>query len=164
MSKENFSISISKEYLNFSAAHFMVFKDGSREPLHGHNYRLSFWGEARSLNDDMVFDFRKIKPLIKNLCDTLDHRLLLPQQNEQLTIERDELNTKITTPDNSIFSIPTQDILELPIENISVERLACYLSSRIDEIIQEKYDYHFSSSKVEIEESKGQSATFERRD
>ena len=51
-----FSIKVYKQYFNFASSHFMLFKDGTREPLHGHNYRVQIKGNALDLNDDMVFD------------------------------------------------------------------------------------------------------------
>ena len=38
--QESWSISIDKDYLKFSAAHFLIFPDGTAERLHGHNYRV----------------------------------------------------------------------------------------------------------------------------
>ena len=39
-------IEVDKEYLKFSAAHFLIFPDGSAERLHGHNYRVYVEVEA----------------------------------------------------------------------------------------------------------------------
>ena len=38
---EQHSIVLDKQYFNFAAAHFLIFADGAREPLHGHNYLAS---------------------------------------------------------------------------------------------------------------------------
>ena len=38
---ERWSILIEKEYLKFSCAHFLIFPDGSKERLHGHNYQVT---------------------------------------------------------------------------------------------------------------------------
>ena len=38
--RERWSIAIDKDYLKFSAAHFLIFPDGSAERLHGHNYKV----------------------------------------------------------------------------------------------------------------------------
>ena len=38
---ERWSIAIDKEYLKFSCAHFLIFADGSKERLHGHNYHVA---------------------------------------------------------------------------------------------------------------------------
>lgn len=93
-----YSINIFKQYLNFSASHFVIFANGIREPLHGHNYSVALKLYSPSLKDDMVFNFLDIKPLLKRICDSLDHHLLLPTQNPFLEIiddERDNRNFKI---------------------------------------------------------------------
>ena len=58
--EENYSIKVYKQYFNFASSHFLIFDDGTREPLHGHNYRVMFKGEAGQLTGDMVFDFLEI--------------------------------------------------------------------------------------------------------
>jgi len=62
----------------------MIFEDGTREPLHGHNYRVQVKGEAPQLSGDMVFDFLDIKPIVREVCDSLDHKLLIPKDNKFL--------------------------------------------------------------------------------
>ena len=42
-----FSVSIGKELLRFTAAHFIAFR-GFREPLHGHTYRVESRCAGRS--------------------------------------------------------------------------------------------------------------------
>ena len=40
MGRESFRVHVTKDYLKFSAAHFIAYP-GFRERLHGHNYRVS---------------------------------------------------------------------------------------------------------------------------
>ncbi|MBP9682742.1 MAG: 6-carboxytetrahydropterin synthase [Bacteriovorax sp.] len=155
-----FSIRVYKQYFNFASSHFMLFKDGSREPLHGHNYRVQIKGNALELNDDMVFDFLDIKPIVRSLCDSLDHKLLIPRDNASLRIETQEKNYIFTTKDESVFSIPKTDALILPIENTSAERLACYLAHQIKELVLEKFHFEFKELEVEVEETPGQAAIY----
>ena len=69
---ERWSIELQKEYFKFSAAHFLIFPDGSAERLHGHNYRV-FVEVDGSLSDyGLVIDFNAIKPLVRELLDQLD--------------------------------------------------------------------------------------------
>ena len=131
----------------------MLFKDGSREPLHGHNYRVQIKGNALELNDDMVFDFLDIKPIVKAICDSLDHKLLIPRDNAFLRIETQEKNYLFTTKDESVFSIPQTDALILPIENTSAERLAGYLAGQIKQKVLETFQFEFSELEVEVEET-----------
>jgi 6-pyruvoyl-tetrahydropterin synthase len=138
----------------------MIFENGSREPLHGHNYRVQVKGEAPELSGDMVFDFLDIKPIIRDVCNSLDHKLLLPKLCEKLKIFEEDKNFVITTPDESYFSIPKTDVLLLPILNTSAERIAVYICDQIREIMNQKYGFKFNSLEVEVEETPGQSAVY----
>lgn len=138
----------------------MLFKDGSREPLHGHNYRVQVKGNALELDDDMVFDFLDIKPIVREICDTLDHKLLIPKDNPHLFIETRENNYILKTKDESVFSIPKTDVLILPIENTSAERIASFLAYQIKDKVMEKFNFSFKELEIEVEETPGQSAVF----
>lgn len=155
-----YSIRVYKQYFNFASSHFMLFKDGSREPLHGHNYRVQIKGNALDLDNDMVFDFLDIKPIVREVCDTLDHKLLIPRNNPHLHIEEREKNYILSTRDESFFSIPQTDVLILPIENTSAERLAAFLACQIRDKIFDKFKFEFKELEVEVEETPGQSAVF----
>ena len=138
----------------------MIFDNGEREPLHGHNYRVQVRGEAPQLEGDMVFDFLNIKPIVREVCDSLDHKLLIPKDNKHLKIFTEKKNYVIETPDESVFSIPTQDVLLLPILNTSAERLAVYICDEIRKKVLTKYGFSFNSLEVEVEETPGQSAVY----
>lgn len=155
-----FSIRVYKQYFNFASSHFMLFKDGSREPLHGHNYRVQIKGNALELDNDMVFDFLDIKPIVRDICNSLDHKLLIPRDNSKLRIEEREKNFIFRTMDESEFSIPKTDVLILPIENTSAERIACYLAYQIKDAVKAKFNFEFKELEVEVEETPGQSAVF----
>jgi 6-pyruvoyltetrahydropterin/6-carboxytetrahydropterin synthase len=156
----SFSIKVYKQYFNFAASHFMIFEDGSREPLHGHNYRVMVKGETPELNDDMVFDFLDIKPIVRQVCDSLDHKLIIPKNHPKLRIDTAGKNTVITTPDESMFSIPSTDVLLLPIANTSAELMAVHLTHEIRELVKSKYGFSFATLEIEVEETPGQSAVY----
>ena len=71
LAMERWGIDIAKEYFKFSAAHFLIFPDGSAERLHGHNYRVTVSIEAQLTRFGLVIDFQHIKPVIKALVDEL---------------------------------------------------------------------------------------------
>ncbi len=155
-----FSIRVYKQYFNFASSHFMLFKDGTREPLHGHNYKVQIKGNALELDNDMVFDFLDIKPIVREVCDSLDHKLLIPKNNNNLKIETRDKNFIFTTKDESVFSIPQSDVLILPIENTSAERIAAYLAYQIRDIVKDRFQFEFKELEIEVEETPGQSAIF----
>lgn len=138
----------------------MIFENGTREPLHGHNYRVQVRGEAPSLEGDMVFDFLDIKPIVREVCDSLDHKLLIPKDNKHLKIYTEKKNYVIETPDESMFSIPMSDVLLLPILNTSAERIAVYICDQIRAKVTQKFGFSFNSLEVEVEETPGQSAVY----
>ncbi len=138
----------------------MIFENGGREPLHGHNYRVQVRGEAPELEGDMVFDFLDIKPIVREVCDSLDHKLLIPKENKFLKIYSEKKNYIIETPDESVFSIPMSDVLLLPILNSSAERLAVYICDEIKKKVSLKFGFSFKSIEVEVEETPGQSAVY----
>lgn len=155
-----YSIKVYKQYFNFASSHFMIFENGSREPLHGHNYRVMLKGEVPALSGDMVFDFLDIKPIVREVCDSLDHKLLVPKDNTQLKIYTDKKNFVIETPDESYFSIPQTDVLLLPILNTSAERIAVYICDEIRQRVKDRFGFSFNNLEVEVEETPGQSAVF----
>ncbi len=155
-----YAIKVYKEYFNFAASHFLIFKDGTREPLHGHNYRVSLRGDAIDLDGDMVFDFLDIKPIVREVCDSLDHKLLLPSENENLRIDTKENNFEVRPIDGSFFSFPKQDVLLLDLPNTSAERLAIYLANEINALTKERFNFSFKSLEIEVEETKGQCAIY----
>jgi 6-pyruvoyltetrahydropterin/6-carboxytetrahydropterin synthase len=138
----------------------MIFENGTREPLHGHNYRVMVKGEAPALAGDMVFDFLDIKPIVREVCDFLDHKLMVPKDNKHLKIYTEKKNYVIETPDESMFSIPMTDVLLLPIQNTSAERIAVYICDEIRNKVKAKFGFAFNSLEVEVEETPGQSAVY----
>ena len=138
----------------------MLFKDGTREPLHGHNYRVQVKGNAPELDDDMVFDFLNIKPIVRKICDSLDHKLMIPKNHPHIIIEDRENNFNIVCPDKSVFSIPKTDVLLMPIENTSAERIAAYLALEIRNEVLAQYKFEFLELEIEVEETPGQSAVY----
>ena len=156
----NYSIKVYKQYFNFASSHFLIFDDGTREPLHGHNYRVMLKGEVSELNSDMVFDFLDIKPIVREVCDSLDHKLMIPKLNPQLKIFEEDKNLVIIPPCESKFSIPKEDVLLLPILNTSAERLAIYLCDEIRRLTLERFNFRFAHLEIEVEETPGQSAIY----
>ena len=156
----DFSIKVNKQYFNFACSHFLIFSNGTRESLHGHNYRVTVCGHTPELAQDMVFDFLDIKPIVREVCDSLDHKLLLPGENTQVQFIENGQNLEYRTPDGSFFSFPQKDVLILPLTNISAERLAIYIAKKIAKKIFEKFSFKFKELEVEVEETPGQSACF----
>ena len=154
---KSWSITIEKDYLKFSAAHFLIFPDGTAERLHGHNYKV--FVEVHTQLDDhgLVINFKEIKPLIKELVDELDEHLLLPGQHPVLTCERRDDGTSEVRYQERRYMIPSDEIIVLPVTNTSAENLAGYLAETLLERMSQRFEgVRVESLRVGVEETEGQ--------
>jgi 6-pyruvoyltetrahydropterin/6-carboxytetrahydropterin synthase len=156
-----FRIRVDQDYLKFSSAHFLLFANGECESLHGHNYRA--WAELEgSLEaNDYVFDFTTVKPLMKKICDRLDHRVLLPTENAALRIEKGDSVIEAVYYEKR-YRFPAGDVLLLPIHNTSAELLARHICGELKQEITARFGgRNLAMIRVGVEESFGQEASYE---
>src|SRR5688572_1508948 len=127
---ERWSIAIQKDYLKFSAAHFLIFPDGRAERLHGHNYKVFVDVHTDLDEHGLVVNFSEIKPLVRTLCDELDEHMLLPGQHPVLTATRvgDHLDVRYK---ERKYLIPFEEAIVLPIGNTSAENLAAWFGREL---------------------------------
>ncbi|MFO1055264.1 MAG: 6-carboxytetrahydropterin synthase [Planctomycetota bacterium] len=155
--KQTWSIQIHKDYLKFSAAHFLIFPDGSAERLHGHNYKV--WVEVETPLDahGLVINFKLIKPIIREIVDSLDEYVIIPGRHPVLTcVELGDGQSEIRYRERR-YLIPTAEIRVLPITNSSAENLASYVADRLRERLAERMpDVRPTRIEVGVEETPGQ--------
>jgi len=158
-----FGVRVEKQYFEFSIAHFLLFADGTREPLHGHNYRCIVEAEGTLSADDMVLNYITFKPVVKKVCAELDHRTVLPLKNPDLRVWREAPQVCAQYRDGSRFSFPEQDCVLLDVHNTSTEILAVHVTNRLVEELAKTPDLaRLSKLRVGIEEAPGQMSWFER--
>src|SRR5262245_17393561 len=85
--RETWGINLNKEYFQFSCAHFLIFPDGSKERLHGHNYHVSVEIEGDLSPHGLVIDFLEAKPIVRALCDELNEHWIVPAAHPHLKVE-----------------------------------------------------------------------------
>src|SRR3989337_3705640 len=107
-----FSIEVAKDYFNFASAHFLIFANGRREALHGHNYQVSVALEGEMDRAGVVLDFITFKPLVKRVCDDLDHRTLIQNRSPLLRVRQDRKGVKVLYKDQQIV-LPRRDVILL---------------------------------------------------
>lgn len=154
---ESWSIEIHKDYLKFSAAHFLIFPDGTAERLHGHNYKV--YVEVHSGLDPhgLVLNFKDIKPRIRALCDELDEHLLIPGEHKVLTAERRDDGQMEIRYQERRYLIPAEEVIVLPINNSSAENLAGYLAHRLWERLKADFpEAPMQKLVLGVEETEGQ--------
>ena len=123
-------IEISKEYLNFSAGHFTIFGPDERENLHGHNFQVRCAVTAVVGENGMAFDYVLLKRVMRELCDQLDERMLLPERSPYLDLEHRDGMVVAHFGDEEIPFL-ARDCLPLPIRNVTIEELAVLLLERL---------------------------------
>jgi 6-pyruvoyltetrahydropterin/6-carboxytetrahydropterin synthase len=161
--RERFGVRVYKEAFNFAAAHFLIFADGTREELHGHNYQVRFAAEGGLDAGDLVLDFLKIKPIVKKVCDAFDHRVILPLRNERLAVAREEGSVVAVYEGRDRFSFPVGDVVLLDLHNTSTERLAEHIAGRVlERVAVEVPRARLARVEVEVEESAGQCGVYQR--
>lgn len=160
--QESFHVHVTKDYLKFSAAHFIAYP-GFREKLHGHNYRVSIAVHGPLGRQGYVVDFGVVKRIARRLCERLDERVLIPEQSDCLTI-REEAERVVVRYEQDEFSFPRGDVLLLPIIHSSAEELAQYLAGEMRRELAEEGIGVLTAIEVGVEESFGQAAVFRRED
>lgn len=158
---ETYRVRVTKDYLTFCSAHFIVFHGSQCERLHGHNYRIGAELEAVLDEDFLVFDFIALKGILREISNELDHRLLVPLESSKFSIELGEERVRIAYEDRE-WIVPRGDCALLPIENTTAERLAYHVSSRLLEELERRGMKRLVRMSVEVEESPGQSAVYTR--
>ncbi len=115
--------------LRFSAAHFITF-GGKCERLHGHNYGVLVEVEGTLNEDKLVFDFTVLKQLTREICHRLNHRFLLPMHNSHLQLNELPNEWEVRFGEKR-YIFPRADVVELPIDNSTAERLAEYICGEL---------------------------------
>jgi 6-pyruvoyltetrahydropterin/6-carboxytetrahydropterin synthase len=156
-----FSIKVQKDYFNFASAHFLIFANGSREALHGHNYQVSVAVEGALDSAGVVLDFITFKPLVKRVCDELDHRTLIQNKSPVLQIRQSKQQVEVRYKSQQIV-LPKRDVILLPLVNTSTELLAEHIATEIRQKVRQKFPQaRLQAIEVGVEESRGQRGFFQ---
>src|SRR5262245_52256032 len=155
---ESFKVFVTKDYLKFSAAHFIAY-EGFREALHGHNYRVSVEVEGQLGPDGYVVDFGVVKKMARDLCGQLDEKVLVPAASNVLAV-REEDGQVILVSQTGRFAFPRGDCAMLPIVHSSAEELARYLAGELRRRLHDQGVERVKAIQVGVEETPGQAAFY----
>jgi 6-pyruvoyltetrahydropterin/6-carboxytetrahydropterin synthase len=156
-----FKVSVSKDDLVFSSAHFITFAGHRCEGLHGHNYRVRVTLEG-ALDEEVwfVFDFVQLKKIMRRLCDEIDHKVLLPLENPKLQVVDAGDSVTVAYEGKPRYVFPKVDCSLLPIPNSTVEMLAELLADRLRGELDTLGARGLTSIEMEVEENFGQWAVY----
>jgi 6-pyruvoyltetrahydropterin/6-carboxytetrahydropterin synthase len=159
-----FSVSVAKDYLVFSSAHFITFAGHRCEGLHGHNYRARATVEG-ALDQEtwFVFDFVVLKRLMKELCDEIDHKVLLPLENPKIQVTEAGDAVNVAVEGEPRYRFPRVDCALLPVPNTTVEMLAELLAGRLRAQLESMGARGLTAIEMEVEENFGQWAVYREK-
>jgi 6-pyruvoyltetrahydropterin/6-carboxytetrahydropterin synthase len=158
---ERWSIELAKEDFKFSAAHFLIFPDGSAERLHGHNYRVFVEIEAALGRHGLVMDFKQVKPVIREMVAELDEHWLVPGEHDELSVrQRDDGIVEVRYRER-YYAAPREDVVVLPINNTSAENFATWFGRDLRRRLAERFeDVAVRHLRVAVEETSGQRGVY----
>jgi len=157
----DYRVSVTKDYLVFSSAHFITFAGHRCEGLHGHNYRVRVTIEG-ALNEEswFVFDFVELKGIMKRLCDEIDHLVLLPLESDRVKVVEEGEVVRVSVDGKPRYVFPRKDCALLPVPNTTVEMLARLLTIRLKAAIRPEALPDLTAIEMEVEENFGQVAVY----
>lgn len=154
---ESYRVHLDREDLVFCAAHFITYGGGGCESLHGHNYRVSVTVEGEPDEHGLVVDFLVLQEIVERLVGRLDHRTLLPGESDEIEVRREDGSVRALRGDLE-YRFPERDVVVLPVDNTTAERIAGHLARRLAAELEEAGAAGLRRVEMEVEESFGQSA------
>src|SRR5262245_58331737 len=152
---ESFHVRVTKDYLVFSAAHFITFNGNVCERLHGHNWRVAAEIAGPLDENHYVFDFIALRDALQKIVNELDHRMLLPTLHKSIRVNESTNEVEACFEDRR-WVFPREDCLLLPVENTTAERLAWWIGKRLQEIVPSTAFRKMTHLRLEVEENFGQ--------
>ena len=157
----HFSVSVSKDYLTFSAAHFLTIPDHKCESLHGHNYVVTVLVEGPvDRTTGFVVDFAVVKKVLRPVIDRIDHKVLVPAANPAVVIGTEGDATVVQYRGVRRFQFPSAHVAIVPVSDTTAELLAEYLALAVRDGLALEGVAGLASVLVDVEESPGQSGRY----
>jgi len=155
-----YHVSVEKDELVFSAAHFITFNGNICERLHGHNYRVRAEAAGPLDENQYVFDFIALRDNLKVLTQELDHRVLLPTRHPTIHVSANDQEVTAQYEERR-WVFPREDCILLPLVQTTAELLAKYLGERLLERLSFQNIPRPETLRISVDECYGQWATCE---
>lgn len=152
---ERYHVRISKDYLVFSAGHFITYDGDICERLHGHNYRVAAEVHGPLDENQYVVDFIALRDTLKEIVDELDHHMLLPTEHPLIQVQASDVRVEVNFRDRQ-WVFPRDDCILLPMANTTTEQLARYIGLRLIDALQRRTGGRPDSVRISVDENYGQ--------
>lgn len=157
--REQYHVRVRKDYLVFSAAHFITFGGNICERLHGHNYKVAAEVHGPLDENHYVVDFIALRDTLRGLVEKLDHHVLLPTGHPTIRVTADESSVEATFEERR-WAFPRGDCVLLPVPNTTAELLARYLGMQLREQLAAR-GCRPTRLRVDVDECEGQIGVWE---
>lgn len=111
--------------IRFSSAH-IIHEYEKCGRLHGHTYAVHVKIGGKPDSKGIILDFSVVKDVLRQIVNDLDHKILIPEKNRVVKIEKDK-DSIIIDSLGKHYVFPTNDCVLLPIISTSAENLASYI-------------------------------------
>lgn len=126
MAFERYEVRVTKDFLVFSAGHFITFAGGTCERIHGHNWRVEVAAAGPLDENHYVVDFLALRDLTRAITDRLDHRMLLPTESPHIAVAVVGAQAEARYQDR-FWSFPADECVLLPLPNTTTEGIARWI-------------------------------------
>lgn len=157
---DRYHVRMSKDYLVFSAGHFITYGGDICERLHGHNYRVTAEVSGPLDENHYVIDFIALRDALKAIVDELDHHMLLPTRHPLIKVVADEREVIATFRDRR-WVFPRGDCILLDVPNTTSELLARYIAGRLSDDLYKSTGQRPERLRIEVDECLGNVAICE---
>lgn len=152
---ESYFVRLTKDYLVFSAAHFITFDGDICERLHGHNYQVEAEVHGPLDENHYVVDFVALRDTLQEMVAAMDHRMLLPTQHPQIHVTENDQEVTATFQERR-WVFPAGDCLLLPVANTTTELLARYIGLALQDRLRSAGLAAPQSLRIGVDENNGQ--------
>lgn len=147
-----------KAKLRFSACHLIPGHQKCGK-LHGHTYAVSVRMEG-SQSGEFIIDFEDLKNIVRDVCDKLDHIVLVAKNDSRLKITENTQHYHIEVIKScKHYILPREDVLLLPLSSVSAEDLCKYLLTEVVKGLNNNgFAENITSLELRVDEGIGQGA------
>ena len=156
---EQFNVSLEKEQLIFSAAHFITFAGNICESIHGHNYRVRCEVTGELDENGYVVDFIALRDALNTIVRQLDHKVLLPRDSSLIHVSSNDQEV-IVQFEQRRWIFPEDNCMILPVTNTTAELLAKFIAQELMKLDDPRLQNAIDEILVAVDENEGQWGTY----
>lgn len=117
--------------------------------FHGHTYEISVTLSGSRSKLGFVFPFEELSEVIRKICENLDNKTLLATGGKNV-VKDEGSRICYLTADNKQYTFPKEDVLLIPMEEVTAEGLAEWIADRVIEELKTFHDFFPNVKELEL--------------